>query len=210
MQVLTRCACGYNLNKTCSHNNASVCNVKTVFRNHVTFPPMKLMPPYEKDSTVESIYYSEDLYNTRHWATLVQIESKISSCSFFPSERWVTSNTHGEPLVVHIYKDYSESEKPTTFKCKDLMKNRTLAILYPENVSTSFVMINFLNYDTCYVFNANLSQVQREAQRLLNDADLKSQSKPHVCFHCGTNNQVTKQCSECKLAKYCSRVIIRV
>ena len=64
------------------------------------------------------------------------------------------------------------------------------------------------NLSVCYIFKANLEVLKHEAGKLLKDFDARSR-KSYVseCFECGTKKQSMNQCSCCKLAKYCSKVI---
>lgn len=62
--------------------------------------------------------------------------------------------------------------------------------------------------DSCYIFNTSLKNVQDEAQKLLNHADIESNEniKELVeCFGCGVKSDVLSRCANCKLAKYCSK-----
>ena len=61
--------------------------------------------------------------------------------------------------------------------------------------------------DSCFVFKETLSDVQSEAEKLLNDADLTARKEELLtCFGCGLKCKDIKKCGGCKLAKYCSQV----
>jgi len=57
--------------------------------------------------------------------------------------------------------------------------------------------------NNCIVFKGSLSKVQEEAQKLLDNADAGKVSEIESCFECGKKMENLKQCSKCKLAKYC-------
>ncbi len=112
----------------------------------------------------------------------------------------------GEKLATHFYHD--NGDEPTTFSWDNLAKGNTLAILYAERKTFMDMSegIREENLDSCFVFKSSIESVFREAQKLLNDADLKSDDKKLKCFGCGVETEQMFRCSSCHLAKYCSKV----
>lgn len=207
-----KCGCGYGLNVQ-FNKNMSECPSKHAFRNHVTFPAIASMPEsMHYDRKQSSIYYDENGRDVRNWGGLFQLEKLKARLGYdlnIPNEIWAVTNLYQEQTVVRIHLDYSEREKPTTFSPDEWKVGKTLAALYADKTNqlcTGQLMINFLNYDSCYLFNAPILQVQEETNRLLRSADLEVQLLTQECFECGVSNSNLKSCSSCKLAKYCSRV----
>ena len=87
-----------------------------------------------------------------------------------------------------------------------------MAILYPEKKEFRDMSerIKIEDLDACYIFNSSLKNVQDEAQRLLEAADLEanenSKEELHKCFGCGIRAEKLSRCAACKLASYCSKV----
>ena len=214
-----RCNCDLNLNIKFD-TSMTRCSSKQAFYNHVTFPSITSMPlSMHLDRSSSSIYYDDESFqDTRHWASLFQLEHLYPQepvCKLLGqlSQVWMFTNQYQEQNILQIHTDYSESEKPTTFSCSDLQVGKTLAVLYADKTSIQHpgsIMVNFLNYDTCYLFNAPIKQLQEEANRLLRNADLQAQSQLEECFECGVSMPNLKSCSRCKLAKYCSKVTIMI
>ncbi len=82
-----------------------------------------------------------------------------------------------------------------------------MAILYAEK--TCFPDgkegIKQQQLNNCFIFKAPLSKVQEEAQKLLDNADANNVNEIESCFECSKKMEGLKQCSKCKLAKYCSQ-----
>ncbi len=117
----------------------------------------------------------------------------------------------GEKLGVHFYHD--NDQEPTTFEWNDMQPGNTMAILYAERKTFLDLSegVREEDLDSCYIFKANIQDVFNEANKLLKDADLRS-SKNLVleCFGCGLKTDKILRCSNCHLAKYCSKVKIFV
>jgi hypothetical protein len=109
-------------------------------------------------------------------------------------------------MALHIYKDFqNEDEKPKTFSLNDIQPGYTFVMLQPL-LDYGSLLINYTNFSRCFIFNASLKKVFREAYLLLNDADSKYLNETPECFTCGIKKNDLLRCSSCKLAKYCSKV----
>jgi hypothetical protein len=197
------CDCGYNPFSEMPENKEN-CSVNLALKNHITFPSFQLMTDLRDPSM---LYFRENnrrnLEPRRHWATLLDIYEVRS----FPRLTCLTWNQFGEYVMAVFYPDYGEV--PRTFDWLSLKPMTTLCILYPEK--KTFLDMNqgiiLENLDACFVFKAPLQQVQIEAQKLMRNTDIQT-NQPLECFHCGIQSENLSQCSECKLAKYCSRVCL--
>lgn len=210
--VYTKCDCGYVPKANDNYDyydddddeevSSEKCPIKLALRNHISFPSFELMTELDDPSTV---YYDLEYRGgpKRHWATVLQIKDNIS----FVRPGIIGVNQFGEEVLVHFYHD--NDQFPNTFLWDDLQEENTLAILYPEK-KTFFdgsEGIREENLDSCFIFKANLKDLQEEAQKLLNDFDSKKKGPyESTCFTCGIKKKSMNQCGKCKLAKYCSRV----
>jgi hypothetical protein len=211
------CECGYNPHavkkKTYAHDHfindiflsdenkenkyeeryKNYCSNKLSLRNHIYFPSTKMLA----DKNVISDH-------KRHYATLLEI---IES-TYLVRKSLRGWNQFGEDVSVRFFVD--EDVTPNTFKWLDLQVGYTIAILYPDR--REFVDgengLRVDNVEMCYVFEAPLSAVQDEAQKLLNSADAAARSELTECFSCGLKQTDMTVCSKCKKASYCGMVLI--
>lgn len=200
-----RCECGYDPSNDDHCDREDRCPNKLALCNHVTFPSFRAMTELNDPS---STYYElTDMFRPkRHWATLLDIYQYIG----IVRPGVLCFNRFGELISVHFY--HERDQKATTFNFESLKPGHTLCILYPERKTFGDLTegIREENLDSCYVFNATLKEVEQEAQKLLNDADVltplagEAQQVP-VCFNCGVKSEKLSHCGACKLAKYCSK-----
>ena len=198
-----KCDCGYNPHDS-DYDMTESCPVKLALRNHITFPPFYLMTEYHSPSTIYFDMTDVGFYPARHWAALFEIKNNIS----LARPGIVGWNQFGELVQVHFYHD--NGLEPKTFQWSDFIPGNTLAILYPERKTflDGNEGIREESLESCFVFKASLDKVQKEAQLLLRNADLRHKQEQEECFGCGLKQEGLKQCANCKLAKYCSKVSV--
>lgn len=178
------------------------CQAKQALRNHQYYPNVEILSNHMDESP------------EYHWASLFRLVGKVFDglgMGFIPRESWAVVDSCGRFTFLHFYKDYSEKEKPVTFSISDLRPGKTFAILYPQIIGNCGMMINFTNFDMCYLFDAHLENVYDEADRLLKVADCEQIKKPIECFGCSKTIEINEliKCPSCSLAKYCSKVILK-
>jgi hypothetical protein len=118
-----------------------------------------------------------------------------------------TWNQYGQEVLVHFYPE--DDKEPTTFKWSDVRIGHTLAILYPTRhlFMNSTRGIRQEDLDSCFIFKANLAQLQLEAQKLIKGIEEKARNLPEcTCFACGKVKSDLKTCGNCHLARYCDKV----
>ncbi len=114
---------------------------------------------------------------------------------------------YGEKVGVHFY--HERNDVATTFSWNDLKKGNTMVILYAEKKTflDGSEGVRQETLDHCYIFHTNIENLFREANKLLNDADLSKNPEPlSVCFGCGLKTNKIFRCASCHKAKYCSKV----
>ena len=214
-----KCPCGYDphshtsdllgillLEERLQKKDGKCNSKKQPFLNHITFPPFELLSNYDTGDLPDyhwSWSRGDVVKPRRHWATLLEIFDAWE----FRRKTLHTWNQYGQRVAVHFYhEDYQE---PTTFKWSDVRIGHTLAILYPTRhlFMDSSRGIRQEDLDSCFVFRANLAQLEREAQKLINSAEAKALNRPEcTCFACGKIRTDLKTCGNCHLARYCDKV----
>ena len=200
------CSCGFEQDKNDYSDHRTKCPVTMALENHITFPCLELLNYYYEPS---KIYFKiKDEFDPfglspkkprRHWALILNITQITHHCGL----GFNGLNCFNEDVTFNFF--HGHSNPPTTFSWSDIKKNNTAVILYAyKHDLPNLVGTEHLN--SCYIFKASLDIVKKEAFKLLNDADMKSQNEPSSCFECGKISDSISRCSICKLAKYCSKV----
>ena len=202
--VAAKCECGYDpSDKSHDAYKYERCYSGLALRNHISFPSLDFISNYDEPSTLYH-NYGDVIFPSRHWATYIEIKRDMS-----PMRPGVIGfNQYGDKVQVHFYHD--NGAKPTTFTWDNLKTGYTMAILYPEKKQFMFggtQGIRLEELDRCFIFKASLETVQKEAQKLLSDADMAAEGALELeCFGCATKKASLSYCGACKLAKYCSKV----
>lgn len=188
--------------KKCNKLSESLknCNNSQALCNHQYYPNIDVLDNHMEESP------------KYHWASLFQLIEKLSdgkAFGFIPRETWCIADSRGQLTYLHVYKDYSESEKPVTFSVSDMQPGKTFAILYPRTMRKAGIMLNYTNFDNGFVFDGSLKDVHVEADKLLKASDCMHFNEAIECFGCNkkSNESNLITCPDCKLAKYCSKVI---
>jgi hypothetical protein len=181
------CDCGAVINET--SYDKKTCEATKALANHMVFPTYKLLDKCNKKD------------NLNHWAFIVEINSIVDHSTFYGFT----------PLdeIVFLGYDYFDQETVTTFSYSDIKVGHTVVALYaekePKHEDKKLIVIR--DPDFLFVFNASFLDVKKEAEKLLNSSDSKSEKKELECFGCGIKiSKLIITCSKCKLAHYCSTV----
>ena len=195
-----KCSCGYDPRDGEKYNSAKTCSETKALCNHITFPSANMMSIDCWFSLSSPFDVEKD---DRHYACLFEFSAFIKCGGL--SDAWLIHNAFGESFILYFYKDYSKKEAPVTFSVRDIAEKNTLAMLNPQKANQN-IIVNYKNYENCFIFKSTLKNVHAEADRLLKDAEMTERKELCECFECGLKANDLKYCSKCKLARYCSAV----
>lgn len=187
-----KCDCGYNPESKKSKASDEKCPVTLAFNNHIRFSSLEILP---KSEDLKELFYDQEGIPRFHWCLLIELDEKINP------RCWSAFTTYGERCILRF--DNDKDVKPTTFAWSDLKTGHTVAILYAEKYDKMQVVVDDL--DSCFVFKSDIVDVSDEGKYLLDDADCNAKKEKSSCFGCGITCERIMRCSNCKLAKYCSR-----
>lgn len=197
MEQIQACSCGYKP-KSDSIEKFTYCTETRALKNHITFPSFEFLSDVNNPSEFFFKLEEDNIVPKRHWAFLIEIDENLNST--VPA--FCGHTRYGERVKVEFH--HEPDDKATSFSWSDIQKENTMAILYCEKKTLNGEMVICQEVlDCCYIFKANLEQIEREASKLLDLMDSKHLNKQPVCFNCGSQKEDLIECDKCKMALYC-------
>ena len=169
------------------------CKGKTGLDNPMVFPSLDYLNQFLRYDHTKPKH---------HFAIFVELEKLVERNSY--RDVWSTRDRNSEEIFLYIYRDFNEAEKPKTFSFSNFKAGKTMAILYPETLERNKIIICFVNYNTCCVFDSSLKNVLSEAEKMFK-ASKCINDELNECFSCGKVVK-TLTCARCKMTNYCSKV----